>query len=230
MPPSWFLQDINRFPRAQDIYGRNLQVVSVFDEINRNADAKAFSALMEHLRKTDMKENTVIMVQVENEPGIRKMLRDYSQKANSAFHEQVPTQLMNFLVKEKDNLVPGFRLIWMKNGFKTSGSWEEIFDVRAPEVFMSWYVAKYINYISKSGKDKYNLPTYANAWLPDTDEHIPGQYPSGGPVYDMIPVWQAAAPDIDMFAPDIYRPDFKPVCDRYILMGNPLFYTRGQAR
>ena len=48
-------------------------------------------------------------------------------------------------------------------------------------------------------------------------------YPSGGPVSRMMEVWEYCAPQIDVFAPDIYVPDFPGICDAYVKRGNPLF-------
>ena len=39
----------------------------------------------------------------------------------------------------------------------------------------------------------------------------------------MMDVWRAAAPSIDLLAPDIYLDDFKAVCAEYTRNGNPLF-------
>ncbi len=57
---------------------------------------------------------------------------------------------------------------------------------------------------------------YVNNWLKSPRAYpvstIPGEdYPSGGPTVNMFPVWKAAAPAIDLLAPDIYVPN----SDRY---------------
>jgi hypothetical protein len=39
----------------------------------------------------------------------------------------------------------------------------------------------------------------------------------------VIDIYRAAAPSIDLFAPDIYVPDFKGTCALYARSGNPLF-------
>ena len=52
---------------------------------------------------------------------------------------------------------------------------------------------------------------------------LPGDWPSGGPVSRVMDIWRAAAPQIDLFAPDIYAEDFKGVCALYTRSGNPLF-------
>jgi beta-galactosidase GanA len=76
--------------------------------------------------------------------------------------------------------------------------------------------------VAKAGKAEYPLPMYANAWLVQNEEQMPGDYPSGGPVSRVMDVWRAAAPQIDLLAPDIYLTDFKAVCAKYVRSGNPL--------
>jgi len=43
----------DRFPRAQIQNGKSLQVLSTLSESNWQADAKAFAALMKHVRDVD---------------------------------------------------------------------------------------------------------------------------------------------------------------------------------
>ena len=71
-------------------------------------DAKAFAALMKHIALVDSRENTVIMVQVENEIGMLTEAREYTEAANHAFQSQVPDALMHYLIKNKKKLVPEF--------------------------------------------------------------------------------------------------------------------------
>ncbi|NJK86871.1 MAG: DUF5597 domain-containing protein [Bacteroidales bacterium] len=70
-------------------------------------------------------------------------------------------------------------------------------------------------------KNEYNIPVYVNAWLAEIGVNT--GYPRGGPIARMMPVWRAAAPNIDLYAPDIYVENFKEVCDEYAQAGNPLF-------
>ena len=52
----------------------------------------------------------------------------------------------------------------------------------------------------------------------------PGKYPSGAPFAHTFDVWRAAAPAVDLFAPDIYIVDhFDFVAKEYKFSGNPLF-------
>lgn len=221
-PPLWVRKNTERFKRARSVRGENLNAISCFSEEANEADAKAFASLMHHIGEFDGKEHTVLAVQVENEPGLRYVSRDYSPMAEAAFNKPVPAQLMDFLKKNRDILIPEFEEIWKNNGTKTRGRWTEIFGKDADEVFMAWYTGRYIDKVAQAGKAEYPLPMYANAWL-DGGKAKPGDYPSGGPIAKMIPVWQAAAPHLDMLAPDIYRADFVNVCDAFSRMGNPLF-------
>ena len=86
----------------------------------------AFKTLMQHLRDIDGKEQTVIMVQPENEIGMLPSARDHSPLANKKYNTKVPEEFINYLSKNKKVLVPEFHKVWSKNGFKTNGTWEEI--------------------------------------------------------------------------------------------------------
>src|SRR5690606_22920198 len=56
-------------------------------------------------------------------------------------------------------------------------------------------------------KAEYPLPMYVNAALRGPfNPGQPGQYASGGPTDNMLDVYKAAAPDIDLLAPDLYMP------------------------
>ena len=92
-PPVWVKTDLRRFPRAQNKEGKSLEILSTFSATNRDADARAFAALMRHLRTVDSEAHTVLMIQVENEVGVLTELRDRSAAANEAFERPVPTRL-----------------------------------------------------------------------------------------------------------------------------------------
>ena len=107
---------------------------------------------------------------------------------------------------------------------KLQAHWEEVFgrSLSTDEIFMAWYYARFANEIAAAGKAVYNLPMYVNAAL-NRPGWKPGQYPSAGPLPHVIDIWKAGAPSIDLFAPDIYFPDFKHWCDLYTRSSNPLF-------
>jgi hypothetical protein len=252
--PSWVKKDYEKYPRAKDEYGKPLEILSTFGEASCEADARAFAALMRHIRKTDRRNQTVVMMQVENEVGILDNLgktpgnarRDFSEAANAAYHGQVPQDLMNYLAAHKDSLFPELQKVWETNGYKTTGTWEEVFgksilkpDIKdwkfysfyTEELFMAWHYARYIGKVAAAGKAEYPLPMYVNAWLKQPFSYWPGRYPSGGPLPQVLDIWRAAAPSVDFIAPDIYTDEFKWICEEYTRSGNPLFIpeTRGGA-
>ena len=68
--PRWVKADQERFPRVMTPEGRSLEILTTLSQANRDADAKAFVALMKHIREVDSKDHTVIAIQVENEIGV----------------------------------------------------------------------------------------------------------------------------------------------------------------
>ena len=221
--PAWVKADQNRFPRSQKSDGTGLEILSPFSETNWQTDAHAFATLMRHIRDKDT-HHTVIMVKVENEIGMIPEARDHSAEANQAFAGSVPPELMACLQSHKDNLIPEFRAVWEKAGFKTSGTWEEVFGpgIGPEEIFMAWNFACYTDRVAAAGKAEYPLPMYLNAAL-IRPNYKPGQYPSAGPLPHLLDIWRAAAPHIDFLSPDIYFPNFADWCDKYHRSGNPLF-------
>lgn len=222
--PAWVKQDQRRFPRAEDRAGRGLEILSPFSQENVEADARAFAALMRHLREVDGQDHTVIMVQVENEIGMIPDSRDRSAVANKLFSQQVPAELMSYLEQHKETLHPELRAAWAANGYRARGTWEEIFG-KGPltdEIFMAWHFARYTNRVAERGKAEYPLPMFVNAAL-IRPGYVPGQYPSGGPLPHLMDIWRAGAPQIDFLAPDIYFPNFTEWVRRYHRAGNPLF-------
>ena len=222
--PAWVKRDSKRFPRVETSDGHGTERLSPFSEANRDADARAFAALMRHLRETDSEAHTVIMVQVENEAGVIPDSRDRSAVANAAFSEAVPSKLTRYMQQHREALVPEFRAVWEGSGSKTSGTWEEIFGKGAltDDLFMSWHFARYINQVTAAGKAEYPLPMFVNAAL-IRPNYQPGQYNSGGPLPHAMDVWRAGGPDVDFLAPDIYFDNFAEWCRKYRRPDTPLF-------
>ena len=166
-PPDWVKRDFERFPRAQTKAGRTVELLTPLSDANRDADARAFAALMRHVKEVDGQEHTVIMVQVENEVGMQGDSRDFSPLANKAFAGPVPKELMDYLQQHKDTLIPEFRQVWEAAGLKTSGTWEEVFGKSAvtDEIFMAWNYARYIGRVVEAGKAEYPIPMFVNAAL-----------------------------------------------------------------
>ncbi|HZS03606.1 MAG TPA: DUF5597 domain-containing protein [Blastocatellia bacterium] len=221
--PAWVKTSEQRFPRAEDKAGNGMEILSPFSKENLDADARAFAALMRHLREVDGRDHTVIMVQVENEIGMIPDSRDRSAIANRLFNQAVPPELMSYLEQHRETLVPELRAVWATK-FKTRGTWEEVFGpgVGTDEIFMAWHFARYTGRVAELGKAEYPLPMFVNAAL-IRPGHEPGQYPSAGPLPHLMDVWRAGAPQIDFLSPDIYFQNFAEWCRRYHRSGNPLF-------
>jgi beta-galactosidase GanA len=222
--PGWVKRDQARFPRAGLPNGQSVEILSTFGEETIRADARAYAAMMAHLKAVDGDRNTVVMVQVENEIGMLPVARDYSPVANAAFAEPVPAELVNYLVQHRETLVPEMKAMWVERGARTKGSWAELFGDgdAAAEVFTAWHYARFADALTRAGKAAYPLPMYVNVAL-NRPGRAPGQYPSGGPLPHLIDVWKAGAPAVDLLAPDIYFPNFTQIVDRYHRPDNPLF-------
>jgi beta-galactosidase GanA len=222
--PAWVKRNQERFPRAQLPNGQSVEILSAFSAATRAADAHAFAALMDHLKRTDDKENTVLMVQVENEIGMLPVARDYSAEATRLFGEPVPEALMAALTARGTSLEPELRQLWEEHGAKRAGTWTEVFGdgEAAAEVFTAWSYARFVEALVTSGKAAYALPMYANVAL-NRPNKAPGEYPSGGPLPHLLDVWKAGAPSLDFLAPDIYFPNFVDLATRYRRADNPLF-------
>jgi len=224
--PAWVKKDLERFPRAQPRQGENSGAITSLSNAACEADSRAFAAVMRHLREIDEEQQSVLMIQIENETGLLGASRDHCPMAEDAFAQDVPSELMNYLQAHKESLLPELIEIWESAGRRASGAWPEVFGpgAGADEVFMAWHVARFVDRVTAAGKAEYPLPMYANAWLCRLDgTQEPGTYPSGGPVSRMMDVWRAAAPHIDLLAPDIYAEDFRAYCASFARSGNPLF-------
>ncbi len=186
--PAWVKTDGARFPRMRHPDGRAHYVLSPHGRETLAADARAFARLMRHLREADP-QHTVLMVQVENESGSYGLARDHAPEAERLFGQPIPAELAQALSIPRR-------------------SWSEAFGPRAEQFFMTWHVARYVDQVAEAGKREWALPLYVNAALGNAFSDEGGDIgPSGGPNWNALPVWRAAAPHIDAFAPDIYARD-----------------------
>ena len=114
--PEWIKRDDATYPRMRDANGEPVDVLSPHVAANVQADARAFTALMQHLRKIDGDRHTVIVVQVENEPGAIGTVRDHGPAGEAAFAQPVPAAIAAALGKP-------------------AGSWQQLFGAEAAEAF-----------------------------------------------------------------------------------------------
>jgi beta-galactosidase GanA len=209
--PAWVKRDQTRFPLARTAEGKAVEILSASYPATRDADAKAYAAMMAHLKAVDGdsstgKGRTVLMVQVENEIGMLPQARDHSKAAEDDFKKPVPAAVLK------------------ATGAKKTGTWEEVFGASAAtdELWQAWTFGRYVEAVTAAGKKAYPLPMYVNAALPRPNT-VPGGYPSAGPLPHLIDLWRAAAPSLDMLSPDIYFADFTKWMPPYDRADQPLF-------
>jgi hypothetical protein len=219
--PEWIKSDPKTYPREETAYGKLLDVMSPNSTANLEADKTAFAALLRHVKSIDAVQHTVIMIQVENESGSVGSIRDFSPAAQKQFDATVPAEFAHAMH------VP------------TGATWSKTFGPDADESFAAYSTAHYIGEVAAAGKAEYPLPMYCNVWfaypvhaLENRDRPSAGQeYPSGGPQQANIPIWKAAAPAIDILAPDFYSDDFslfRTIIATYGRADNPLFIPESQ--
>lgn len=207
--PGWMKRDTQTYFRVEKVTGERLNTISPFCKAGVSKDAAAFSQVMKHIREIDEEEQTVIMMQVENEIGLLGSACDYGTVAQNEFAKPMPQELLNQY--RKDSVLSDSQV-----------SWQEVFGEDAEEAFMAWNFASAIEQIASAGKAEYNLPMYVNAWIKQHPWYA-GSYPSGGPVVDMQKIWKIAASSIFTMAPDIYVPYVADIMEAYAqLEDNPL--------
>ena len=222
-PPLWVKQDTVRFFLASSGPAAQRSTSSRRRATNCATPMRALSQpSCSTSRAADSTDHTVLMMQVENEVGILGDTRDHSPTANQSFISAVPNELGAYLKAHRDNLEPELLSLWAQHGERTTGTWEELFGngPRADEIFMAWNYARFIDYVAARGKAAYNIPMFVNTWL---GGGTPGDYPSGGPQPRVIDIWKAAGSELDLYAPDLYQPDFVGWSTRYHRPDNPLY-------
>jgi len=184
--PRWVKLDNRRFPRMKKADGSDHDVLSPHGAATQAADRRAFVALMTYVRDHDP-THRIIMVQPENETGSYANPRDYGPDAQRLFDGPVPATLTRALGK-------------------ASGNWRTVFGDQADRAFNTWHTARYVEALAAAGKAVKPLPMYVNAALASDPFVLPdaAKISSGGPQGDVIAIWKAAAPSVDVEAPDIY--------------------------
>ncbi|MDE3195210.1 MAG: DUF5597 domain-containing protein, partial [Acidobacteriota bacterium] len=251
--PYWVKADYKRFPRIRLGNGRSMEILSTFGEASREADARAFAALMRHIREVDGQHRTVIMMQVENEVGVLRDSRDRSPEAEHAFAGAVPAQLMDYLVKHRDTLAPELRDAWAAHGSRESGTWEQVFgpgkpsDVAMPihtttpplsaeEREAAWHK---MTWASDEAFMAWNYARYIGSVIRAGKAEYNLPMFVNGWLQQPNTAWPGTFPSggplpqvhdvwraggaADIFSPDIYIPQFDETCARFTRNGNPLF-------
>ncbi len=207
--PAWVKLAPKRFPTMLDADGKPSYCLTPFGDETLKADKRAFVALMGHLKKIDTKDRTVLMVQVENEVGTYGLVRDFGPAAQAAFEQPVPAAV---LARQKPKLA-------------ATGTWRAVYGDYADEYFHAWATARYIGEIAAAGRAVYDLPMYVNNALRNPLDQPPKpwnkDFSAGGPTWDVIDIYKAAAPTLDIVAPDIYNAESAQVNANLRLFGRP---------
>ena len=191
--PVWMKRDAAKYPNVIGKDGKPVDSPSPHFHATLDADKNAFVEVMKYLKKTD-EQHSVIMIQVENEPGAWGSVGDYSPTAQKLFEANVPSSLLT------PSLLTALQI---PSGSK--GNWQKVFGERADEYFQAWSVSRFIGEVAAAGKAVYPLPMYVNVALRDPlTNPMANTYESGGATDNVIPIWKVAAPAIDLVAPDIY--------------------------
>lgn len=223
--PLWVKHDQERFHRVINQDGTALPLLSPHCAGNRNADAKAFRELMKYIGKADSEHQTVLAVQVENEPGYAaRTVCDYGPDGREAAAGRVPGEVLDFIISEG----AGSEFdAWKAAGGRAGGTWQEVFGSRGYDLMTAHAVASYIDYVAACGKAEYELPMYVNVWLDHQLWDQPGLgYPAGAPVTRNLVLWKSCTPHLDVIAPDVYlqpMSQVKEIYSAYARPDNPLY-------
>lgn len=210
--PAWMKDNPQTYSPVQNAAHQPVEALSPMCNACREHDASAFAAFLRHLAQIDGVQHTVILIQVENEAGTLGSDRDYSPRADAAFHGSVPQEVLSSLHRQA---APG-------------STWPQVFAERAPEAFMAYYTALYMDSVAAAGKAVYPLPMYINVWPREQPGLLRPGYssPSGGAVAWLLDMWKQLAPHIDIIAPDIYDENedtYANLLKLYDRPDNPLF-------
>lgn len=231
--PSWVKQNPKKYPRAKDADGNDLEMPSVFSEAVLKADARAYVATLEHIKKVDT-DNTVVMIQIENEPGLRGTPRDYSPLAEKAWRADVPEQLVSYLKQNASTLQPDIKKAWEANGKREKGNWEELFGKslttddgtnpilnQTEHFFTAYAFARYLDYMAIEGKRVLPLPTFVNSSVFRIDSRGIS-LGNGCSIPEFFDLYKAGAPNLDILTPNSYMQQLDQICEAFSWKGNPI--------
>ncbi len=231
--PSWVKHNPKRFPRAVDEQGNEMEMLSVYDDNILKADTKAYVELLRHIKAVDT-DHTIVMIQLQNEPGLRGSKRDYSAAAERAWRANIPAAIANYLKSNKGSLQPDLEKLWAANGNKTAGNWETVFgksedNNRADDpipnatehLFTAYGYATYLDKMASAGKEVYPLPVFTNASVfgMNTRGRSLG---NGCSIPEFFDIYRACAPSLDILTPNSYMQQLDWICNAFSWRGNPV--------
>lgn len=227
--PEWMKRDRKTYPVCKNQTGIDTAILSPLYQETLERDAKAFEKIVWYVRERNRNE-TILALQIENEPGHLGTPRDYSVKANQIYDDLIPEELYQWIKTLKGGEVYN---CLTESSWKEHGNWQMTFGFHAPEIFSAYYICKYIELVADRGKRIYDIPMYVNVWVRETANRIAGiDYPSGGGTSLVLDLWKKFAPHIDCIAPDIYFEDYETyneICSIYKREDNLLYIPESKA-
>ena len=212
--PEWVKAHPETYRMARGRDGGYVMSLSPLCRATLEADKRAVTALMAHLRETDGDARTVLALQIENEIGLANTDMDYDEAAMAVYRQDVPGCL-DGVTLEDCGVVPG------------GTTWRSRFGRYAHEAFMAWAHAAFVEEIAAAAKAVCDLPLLLNVMLGEQGYEEAGAcYNSGAAVGRVLDIYKAAAKHIDLLCPDMYVPDrerYRRVVGRYAREDNPLF-------
>ena len=210
--PEWVKLHPETYHLAKGPDGADVASLSPLCEATREADCRAFCALMRHIAELNRERRTILAVQVENEIGLANTDMDYA--ATGLYQQPVPAVLDGIELED--------------SGVEPAGtSWKSRFGRHAHEAFMAWASACYVEQLAAAGKAICSLPMIINVRLGENGFEEAGLcYNSGAAVGRVIDIYKAAAPSVDLICPDMYissREQYRRVLNRYARQDNDLF-------
>jgi hypothetical protein len=189
--PGWMNYDNSRFYKIE---GTDNKSLSPFSNMNRDAEARVIAALMHHIKITDSAQHTIVMLQLEDNLGKISESRDKNMQAERTFYGSVPVELIAYMQNNKGLLVPEYKKIWDEQGNRSYGTWEEVFgkNPETEKIFMSYYIARYLNYITIKAKTEYNLPIVIDTGSKLTQDKNNNYIP-----LLLFDLWKLCSPEID---------------------------------
>ncbi|KAK5164821.1 uncharacterized protein LTR77_009485 [Saxophila tyrrhenica] len=241
--PRWVKMSPKRFPRVvvqtRDGRAEVTETISCVHGATVDADAAAFRSFVRHLNEVDGEQNTVVMVQVQNEVGVLGDSRDRSDAANEVYQSNVPSDLVRFLREDWHTLHPDLKSKLEDRHTLVEGyNWPQTFgqSIYTDEMFMAYHYARYVEKVAQAGQSEHSLPMFANFWLNYGEDSmakayptlagggdLPGDYPAGGAVSSVLDIWMKFAPSLSFISPDTYLNDYHRVCSTYRHRKQPLF-------
>jgi hypothetical protein len=189
--------DPSRFRRVRTAEGKHLaNFACPTCEETFEADRRAIAAVLKRLREIDGKDNTVILFQVENEPGILLTARCHCEGCEALFAAGQWTARYGRHADEAFSAHCISRFVDEQT-------------LAAKQIYpLPMYVNGWLGSLRK------------------IDDRPGFSYPSGGPVLAMLDIYRESLFHTDFIAPDIYQPalrDFTEICEGYSYPGNALY-------